>query len=284
MVEMRLQGDDVDVIAAAVRRSTRTVRRFLAAVGDELERRLIESRSPEEKGLLSFSDVVLHRQLGQGGMGKVYRASWRGSETPVAVKLLRKPLRAYESAATRFREEASLLTQLRHPGIVAVHGVGLLPDGGRFLVMDLVDGRDLAHTPTPPIDLALRWVTEAADALDYAHGMGVVHCDLKPSNLLLGVDGHVRVGDFGLATSLKSNDTPQGGTVGFMAPEQNSPNGRVSPQTDVYGLGAVLCSLIPQRTPELDALCRRCLAANPTKRFSSAAELAVALRELQAAN
>ena len=173
-------------------------------------------------------------------MGKVYRATWRGSDVPVAVKLLRKPLRGHETAAARFREEAALLARLRHPGIVAVHGVGLLPDGGHFLVMDLVEGSDLARQPRPPVAEALRWVAEAADAIEYAHRMGVVHCDLKPSNLLLGGDGHVRVSDFGLARSLAGGDAPRGGTAGFMAPEQFDPEGRVSPRTDVYGLGAVL--------------------------------------------
>jgi serine/threonine protein kinase len=109
----------------------------------------------------------------------------------------------------------------------------------------------------------------------------VVHCDLKPSNLLLGRDGHVRVSDFGLARSLAGDDAPHGGTTGFMAPEQLA--GTVSPRTDVYGLGAVLRALIPVQSPEVDALCRRCLEPDPEARFASAAELAAALRALLAA-
>src|SRR5579884_3799475 len=136
VAELRLRGQEVEEIAAAVRRSPRTVRRVLAAFGEELERRLRGTPPPVEEGLLSYGDVVLLKQLGQGGMGKVYRATWRGSPVPVAVKLLRKPLRGDKTAATRFRREAAVLARLRHPGIVAVHGVGLLPDGGHFLVMD----------------------------------------------------------------------------------------------------------------------------------------------------
>jgi serine/threonine protein kinase len=215
-------------------------------------------------------------------MGKVYRATWRGSDVPVAVKLLRKPLRGQGTAAAHFREEAALLARLRHPGIVAVHGVGQLPDGGHFLVMDLVEGSDLARQPRPPVAEALRWVAEAAEAIEYAHGMGVVHCDLKPSNLLLGGDGHVRVSDFGLARSLAGGDTPHGGTAGFMAPEQFDPEGSVSPRTDIYGLGSVLRVLLPERSPEVDAVCRRCLAPDPAARYASAAELASALRALLA--
>jgi serine/threonine-protein kinase len=280
IVEMRLQGHEIEEIAAEVRRSTRTVRRTLTAIGEELERRLSDTPPPLEEGLLAYADVVLQQQIGKGGMGKVYRASWRGSSVPVAVKLLRRPLRGHGTAAARFREEAALLARLRHPGIVAVHGVGLLPDGGHFLVMDLVDGGDLTRQPRPPVAVALRWVAEVAEAIEYACTMGVVHCDLKPSNLLLGSDGHVRVSDFGLARSLADGNAPRGGTAGFMAPEQLDAEGTVSPRTDVYGLGAVLRDLLPERPPEVDAVCRRCLAADPTERFNSAADLASALRAL----
>jgi serine/threonine protein kinase len=275
---MRLQGHEVEAIAAEVGRSPRTVRRTLAALGEELERRLIDAPPPAEEGLLSYSDVILHQQVGQGGMGKVYRATWRGSDKPVAVKLLRRPLREHGTAAARFREEAALLSRLRHPGIVALHGVGLLPDGGHFLVMDLVEGSDLSRQPSPGIAEALRWVAEAADAIEYAHGMGVIHCDLKPSNLLLGNDGHIRVSDFGLARSLADGNAAHGGTTGFMAPEQRDAEGTVSPRTDVYGLGAVLCALLPQGPSEVEVVCRRCLSENPADRFNSAAELAYTLR------
>jgi serine/threonine protein kinase len=250
----------------------------LAALGEELERRLNEAPPPPEEGLIPYGDVVLLRQLGQGGMGKVYRATWRGSDVPVAVKLLRKPLRGNRTAAAHFRAEAALLARLRHPGIVAVHGIGLLPDGGHFLVMDLVEGSDLARQPRPPVAEALRWVAEAAEAVEYAHGVGVIHCDLKPSNLLLDGAGHVLVSDFGMARSLAGGDAPHGGSAGFMAPEQTA-----SPRTDVYGLGAVLRALLPKRPPEVDALCRCCLAQDPAARYASAAELASALRAVLAA-
>jgi RNA polymerase sigma factor (sigma-70 family) len=277
IIEMRLQGHEVDAIAPEVRRSARTVRRVLATCGSDLERRLTEP--PPQ--LLAYGDVVLLRQLGQGGMGKVYRATWRGSDVPVAVKLLRKPLRVRRGAATRLLEEAALLARLRHPGIVAVHGVGLLPDGGHFLVMDLVEGSDLGRQPRPGVADALRWVAEAADALEYAHGQGVIHCDVKPSNLLLGNDGRVLVTDFGLARSLSDGDAFHGGTVGFMAPEATQPGAKVSPRTDVFGLGAVLRALLPSRPDEVEAICRRCLDPDPEVRYASAADVASALRRLR---
>jgi serine/threonine protein kinase len=149
--------------------------------------------------------------------------------------------------------------------------------------MDLIEGSDLARQPCPGEVESQRWVAEVAEAIEYAHRAGVVHCDLKPSNLLLGRDGHVVVTDFGLARSLAGGDAPHGGTTGFMAPEQSDPDGRVSPRTDVYGLGAVLQALLPERSPEVDALCRRCQAKEPEGRYASAAEVASILRRLLAA-
>ncbi len=289
IAELRLQGHEVDEIAADVKRSPRTVRRTLAWLAEELERRLRDATPEEEtagaEGIATvrYGDIVLERQLGEGGMGKVYRARRRGGG-PVAVKLLRKPLRSHAPAAARFQHEAALLARLRHPGIVAVRGLGRLPDGGHFLVMDLVEGSDLARRETATVAEGLGWVADAADAVEHAHRQGIVHCDLKPSNLLLDRDGRVRVTDFGLARSFADEDLPVGGTPGFMAPEQLDPAvGPISPRTDVFGLGAVLRTLLAGRRDvpaAVDAICRRCLAPEPEGRFASAAELAAALRSL----
>jgi serine/threonine protein kinase len=142
-------------------------------------------------------------------------------------------------------------------------------------------------------------VSEAADATRHAHERGVVHCDLKPSNVLLDDAGHVRLTDFGLARSL-AEDGPSlnGGTAGYMAPEQaDAALGAIGARTDVHGLGAVLYALLAGRPPyEGDAraaplaalrpdvppgvaeLCERCLAARPEGRPASAAEVAEELR------
>src|SRR5262249_4027037 len=237
--------------------------------------------------VIPYSDVVLLRQLGEGGMGKVYRARWRDHQTPVAVKLLRKPLRHHATTTARFLHEAELLARLRHPGIVAIHALGLLPDDGHFLVMDLIEGSDLARRmaagPIAPLE-ALRWVAEAADAIEHAHRQRIVHCDLKPSNLLLDGSGHIHVTDFGLGRSLGEGEGGLGGTAGFMAPEQLDPAlSPVSPRTRAYRLGASLRALLaarPDVPASVEAVCRRCLAANPQDRFASAADLATALRDL----
>src|SRR5262249_43520601 len=169
--------------------------------------------------------------------------------------LVTSSMRAHDPPSERFLEEAAILGRLRHPGIVAVRGLGRLPDGGHFLVMGLVEGGDLARRlAAGPIDVAdaIRWTAEAADAIEHAHQQGVIHCDLKPSNLLLGNDGRVRVTDFGLARTLTAS-RHAGGTPGFMAPEQRDAGGEVSVRADVYGLGAVLFALLTGRAPDTGA-------------------------------
>jgi len=314
IVELRLEGHEVEEIATSVQRSARTVRRTLTRLGEELERRLSETALPPaapacvagSATLLSYSDIVLQQQLGEGGMGKVYRALRRSTNTQVAVKLLRKPRRQHETATARFLEEAELLARMRHPGIVTIHGLGLLPDGGHFLVMDLIEGSDLARqlsTGPVPVAQALHWVSEAADAIEHAHQQGVVHCDLKPSNLLLDRAGRIHVTDFGLGRSLSGDRLSVGGTAGFMAPEQvDAAWGPISHRTDVHGLGAVLYTLLAGQPPfaadfpsepsaldalrkdipaSVTALCQRCLAREPERRLASAAELAATLRVLE---
>jgi serine/threonine-protein kinase len=172
--------------------------------------------------------------------------------------------------------------------------------------MDLIEGSDLARELSAgPVSVvrALRWVSEAADAIEHAHQQGVVHCDLKPSNLLLDRAGHLHVTDFGLGRSLSGDRLSVGGTVGFMAPEQIDPTrGPISPRTDVYGLGAVLYTLLAGQPPfrsdspsepwaldtlrrdipaSVTALCHHCLVREPERRLASAAELAATLRILE---
>ncbi len=266
MVEALLQGHDADEIAGMVGRSARTVRRALAAAEEELQRRLTDA--PIIAGDMDYGEIVLERQIGTGGMGKVYRARHRVTGEALAVKLLRKPLRGHAVAAGRFVEEARLLGRLRHPHIVAVHGAGVLPDGGLFLAMELCAG-DLSRAEGDVI----RRVAEAAEAVQYAHDAGVIHCDLKPSNILIARGG-ARVADFGLARLL-GGDGPRGGTEGFLAPEQAA-GAAVTPRADVYGLGAVLRALLGDAMPDV---ARRCLADDPVRR-PAAGEVAAELRRM----
>ena len=276
-----------------------------------------EERAEVDPGvpLLSHHDFLLRRLIGSGRMGKVYEARQHGASREVAVKFLRKSFLQHPGVVHRFIAEARTISRLRHPNIVGTQGLGRTPGGSYFIVMDLVDGPTLAQIcgrRAIAVDEAIRWAMETCDALGHAHGRGIVHCDLKPANLLLDEGGRIRVTDFGLARFL-AEDTPWTaeveGTAPFMAPEQASRCwGPIDRRTDVYGVGAVLFALLTGRPPfvgrrlpdvlaevisaapvispaclrpglseSVAALCRKCLAKRPEARFQAVHEVREAL-------
>ena len=131
-------------------------------------------------------------KLGEGGMGTVYRATDTKLDREVAIKVLPEPFADDSGRLARFSREAKVLAALNHPNIAAIYGVE-----DRALVMELVEGRTLAGPL--PLDTALDYARQIADALDYAHEKGVVHRDLKPANIKVTPEGVVKVLDFGLA-------------------------------------------------------------------------------------
>jgi Tol biopolymer transport system component/predicted Ser/Thr protein kinase len=255
--------------------------------------------------------------IGEGGMGRVFRARDPRLNRDVAVKLLPPEFVADPVRRARFEQEARAVAALNHPGIVSVYDVG---DG--WMVTELVDGEDLRHA-----DLNIRQVIDAgaqiADALAAAHDAGITHRDLKPENILLTRDGRTKILDFGLA---KVEDATQAsksaeeartitnpgtatGTPGYMAPEQvrGQP---IDVRADMFSLGVVLYELLAKRPafeapsavevmhaivhddpaelpPEVPAglrrIVRRCLEKKPAQRFQSARDLAFALRSLSGA-
>lgn len=222
-----------------------------AAVQLPLQRSAISLDAP-----VPYQDFVVRQMIGSGRMGKVYRAWQRSLERDVAIKFLRKSFLNDGDAIQRFIREARIVAQLRHPNILAVHGLGRTPYGGYFMVLDLVHGPDLATLATQePVDVnqAIGWIATAADALTHAHQRGIIHCDIKPANLLLDQDGRLLVADFGLARTWNTAGTQPheiAGTAPFMAPEQIEPSfGSIGPWTDIYALGAVLCTLLTGNPP-----------------------------------
>lgn len=188
---------------------------------------------------------ALEQLIGQGGMAEVYRAEDRVLGRPVAVKLLRD-VTADPAARARFTAEAQTLARLSHPGLVTVLDAGT--DGNRpYLVMELVQGSTLAGCCTG-VALDPQYVAavgaQVGDALGYVHSRGIVHRDVKPSNVLLGDDGRVLLADFGIAklaaeaAPLTATDSTVG-TAWYLAPEQVR-RGDIGPATDVYSLGLVL--------------------------------------------
>jgi len=223
-------------------------------------RRVISTASEKRvdpQAPLPYSDFLLQRQIGVGGMGKVYRSLQKSLDRPVALKFLRRRLLEFPQAVDRFIAEAKTVARLRHPGIVGIHGLGRTPGGGYFIVMDLIEGRDLAAiataTTVAPQD-AIRWVADVAEAVAHVHAHGIVHCDLKPSNVLIDAGGRAWVTDFGLARGfgdgfLQPSPDPEG-TAAFMAPEQIDPSlGMITERTDVYGLGGLLYATLAGQPP-----------------------------------
>jgi serine/threonine protein kinase len=143
-------------------------------------------------------------QIGEGGMGQVYRATDTKLKRQVAIKILPPSLAADRDRLVRFQREAEVLASLNHPNIAAIYGLEE-SEGITALVMELVEGDDLSQRLARgaiPIDEALPIAKQIAEALEAAHDQGIVHRDLKPANIKLRTDGAVKVLDFGLAKSV----------------------------------------------------------------------------------
>lgn len=202
------------------------------------------------------SDVLgdryeLQALLGRGGMATVYRATDRRLERAVAVKLLDTDVPTDPDAVRRFRAEARTAARLGHRHIVGVHDVAS-HDGSWFIVMEFVDGPTLAEAIARYGELAqpaaIRIATNVADALACAHAHGVIHRDVKPSNVLFDSDGTVKVADFGIARAMADDATMVRGSPHYLAPEQ-ARGLPADPRSDIYALGCVLFEMLAGRPP-----------------------------------
>ena len=199
----------------------------------------------------------LVREIGRGGFARVFEARDRVLSRSVAIKLLRRRRQLRDAELELFYREARATARLNHPHIVTAHDWGAWNDTP-FLVLELLDGESLERRLVRgPIDERHAWeiIHHIADALAHAHGLGVLHLDLKTQNVFVLRDGWVKVLDFGLAGLDWAEDIPgqvervAGGTPGTMAPEQRE-GGPTDARTDLWSLGVILHQLLFGRRPE----------------------------------
>jgi serine/threonine-protein kinase len=205
----------------------------------------------------------LERVLGSGGMGVVYEATHLGIDRRVAIKVLVDGDRASERRRRRFRREALSAGRLRSPHVVRIVDVDETPQGRPYIVMEHLEGHDLAvelrRRGRLPVSEAVDWVLQAASAIAEAHDSGVVHRDIKPANLFLARDGRsisLKVLDFGIAKmNTEPGDEPLTATSGrmgtplYMSPEQIRGARTAGPRSDIWSLGVVLFELLAGQPP-----------------------------------
>ena len=272
-------------------------------------------------------DYVLEEKIGEGGMGEVWRARHAILDRKVAIKAMARHLESDPEFGRRFLQEAQSQARMNHPRIVGVSDF-FAEDGQYFLVMPLLSGRSLADRlheiqSALPVSDALVVARDVLEALDHAHQQGIIHRDVKPSNILLDRDGHASLTDFGIALSLGRRRVTLTraslGTPHYMSPEQIRSPKTVDHRTDVYSFGCVLYEMLTGRPPFaaeaadaedtdfalkeahvyqapeplrkrnpqvpawLEAVVLRALSKNPDERFSGCGEFRRALDEPHAA-
>jgi serine/threonine protein kinase len=272
---------------------------------------------------LRFGRYEILAELGRGAMGIVYKARDPKINRVVAVKtisLAGQPPEEEVEYRERFFREAEAAGRLSHPGIVTIFDVGEEPEThAPYIVMEFVAGQSLdkvllAHDENKlSPEVALQVALELAEALDCAHGQGVVHRDLKPANILVTEDGHVKIADFGVAKLNLANQTSGGrvfGTPAYMSPEQLGGQA-VDGRSDLFSLGVVLYTVLTgyrpfqgnsaltvafkvvnrdpvpatvldnELPPGLDYIITRAIAKDPSQRYQRGMEMVLDIQDLQ---
>ncbi len=229
-------------------------------------------------------------------MGAVYKGFQTELERPIAIKILPTEVAADEEFVTLFQAGGAHSGQTpKHPCIVAIHDYGQTREGHLYFVMEFIDGttlREMLRERMLTAEETLFTVSQLCDALDVAHKQGVVHCDVKPENILITGVGHVRLADFGLARPPQADDDLRAGahavmgTPAYMAPEQSA--GQADHRSDIYALGVILYEMLTGRRPQeaceppsvlaqtdvrLDLIVAKALQPAPEQRYQEVGEL-----------
>jgi tetratricopeptide (TPR) repeat protein len=263
---------------------------FLDASSTPAPSRPLEEPPPPER----IGPYSLRERLGEGGFGVVYRATQTEPfERDVAIKIL-KPNNRAGALAARFRAECDTLARMDHEEICRLLDAGVTPDGSPFVVMELVRGAAIGeHCSKARLGIAARasLIARAARAVHHAHERAVIHCDVKPSNILVSGEGaatRLRLIDFGIARAVDEADPDRrtrsdlAGTPRYMSPERRSAERAADVRSDIYSLGSVLAELVEAAAAnslvesrsllrDLRAIAAMATAADPVDRYDSAA-------------
>jgi tRNA A-37 threonylcarbamoyl transferase component Bud32 len=272
------------------------------------------------EGACRLGRFVLEAELGVGSFGHVFRARDTELDRPVALKIQRAGSITSGETAERFHREARSIARLKHRGIVALYDTGTTEDGICFLVTEFIEGNTLEEMLRQgAVDprRAAQLIAEMADALQYAHDHGVIHRDVKPSNILIDNEGQPHVADFGLAKRDVGGETVTSdgrvmGTPAYMSPEQaRGESHHVDARSDVYSLGVILYEMLTGERPfqgkerllllqvleddprplrrlkediprDLETVCLKAMSKSPAGRYHQAAALAEDLRRFLA--
>jgi serine/threonine-protein kinase len=253
---------------------------------------------------VKFGDYTLTSKIGQGGAAEIFKARQESLDRDVAIKILTQRLCNDPDIVRRFERESLVIARLIHPNIVHVIDKGNI--GGRYyFVMEYIEGtslREVIAADRTTLETKLEIFIDVCKALDYAHKNGVIHRDIKPTNVLIDQQGNPRVADFGIAQIIGVTDmeitSPDVilGTISYMSPEQKVSSTNVDHTTDIYSMGVMLYEMLtgkkplghfklpselePDIDPRFDDIVIKCLAQEPKDRFQNAVQLKDAVLEV----